>query len=80
MTGPLGNSAFCFPRISKTLRFEDQSLSVKCLLFSAALFDVCYKVNCLISGFQRGLCPICESLKPNSIYFSPESFSSHTRV
>ena len=47
MTGPLGNSEFCFPRISmfpetksrETLRFEDQSLSVyysgpviKCLL------------------------------------------------
>ena len=51
MTGPLGNSEFCFPRISmfpstssrETLRFSgnkihcsprDQSLSVKCFIFT----------------------------------------------
>ena len=49
MTGPLGNSEFCFPRISMFLRFSgykihcsprDQSLSVKCCLRERTLLGL----------------------------------------
>ena len=47
-------------------------------LFPADLFDVCYKEESELSFPQRGPYPICGSLNPTTICFSPESFSSHS--